>query len=49
MIKKFRWWLAEKLIGSKIDSLDEHKAKWTKEQLELGNKISIQYEVHTIQ
>lgn len=47
--KKFRWWLAEKLIGSPISTMEEEKTRWIEEHLKEGGHVHLSYEVRTVQ
>lgn len=49
MIKKFKWWLAEKIIGSQIGEIEQEKNKWIEEHLKEGGHVHLTYKVNTIQ
>ena len=41
--ERFRYWLAEKIIGKPIRTVAEVKAEFEREQLESGNTVTLSY------
>lgn len=49
--KTFRYWLASKILGALIIEeviLKDEKAKWVKEQLDMGNSVTMDYSINRI-